>query len=68
VIKGEDKKELRLIDAELKLHVIPIDEIDTRKAAKSGMPEDIVTKLSKLDIRDLVEFLASLTEPPPQKK
>ncbi len=68
VIKGEDKKELKLVDAELKLHVIPIDDIDTRKAAKSGMPEDLIPKLSKAEIRDLVEFLASLKDSPKDKK
>ena len=32
------------------------------RATKSAMPEDIVQKLNKREIRDLVEFLAGLKE------
>ena len=38
------------------------DEIDERRAAKSAMPDDLLQKLTKQELRDLVEFLAGLKE------
>jgi hypothetical protein len=36
-------------------------------AGKSSMPEDLIKHLSKAELRDLVEFLATLKEPPKGK-
>ena len=41
---------------------IATKDIQARKVGLSPMPEDLVQKLSKRDIRDLVEFLAGLKE------
>ena len=37
-------------------------DIDDRRATKSAMPDDFATKLSKRELRDLVEFLSGLKE------
>jgi quinoprotein glucose dehydrogenase len=60
VLKAEDDKEIRLMTADAKLVVVAKKDIDERQTGKSAMPEDIITKLSKRELRDLLEFLASL--------
>jgi quinoprotein glucose dehydrogenase len=60
LVKQEDAKEVRLVDADGKQYRVAKDQIDERQTGKSAMPEDLVKHLSKSDLRDLVEFLASL--------
>ena len=60
ILRGEDGKEVRLITAEGKPFAIPKDSIDDRKRGPSAMPADVAAKLSKKELRDLIEFLASL--------
>jgi quinoprotein glucose dehydrogenase len=62
VLKGEDAREVRLMTAEGKLVVVPRKQIDDRQTGKSAMPEDVIKYLSKSELRDLVEFLASLKQ------
>jgi quinoprotein glucose dehydrogenase len=62
VLKGEDAKEIRLMTAEGKIVTVAKAEIDERHPGKSAMPEDVIKKLSKSELRDLVEFLAGLKE------
>ncbi len=60
VFKSEDDKVVRIMTAEAKLVEVPKADIDERKRGGSAMPEDLVKKLTRAEIRDLVEFLASL--------
>jgi quinoprotein glucose dehydrogenase len=60
IVKAEDDREIRLMTAEGQVVTVAKDKIDERQAGKSAMPEDLVQKLSKRDLRDLVEFLAGL--------
>jgi quinoprotein glucose dehydrogenase len=60
VLRGEDEREVRLITAEGKLVAVPKNAIDERKRGPSAMPNDVAKKLSKTDLRDLIEFLANL--------
>jgi quinoprotein glucose dehydrogenase len=60
VLRGEDDKVVRLITAEGQAVVVPKDSIDDRKRGPSAMPADLVTKLSKAELRDLIEYLANL--------
>ena len=60
VLRGEDDKEVRLITALGKLLAVPKDTIEERKRGPSAMPGDLAGKLSKSELRDLIEFLASL--------
>jgi quinoprotein glucose dehydrogenase len=64
VLKGEDAKEIRLMTAEGKLVTVAKDDVDERHPGKSAMPEDVIKKLSKSELRDVVEFLAGLKEKP----
>ncbi|HEV3385890.1 MAG TPA: hypothetical protein VG097_13820, partial [Gemmata sp.] len=63
VLKSEDKKQIKLVTAENKEIVVPADEVDSRRSGPSAMPDDLHKKLSRRELRDLVEFLASLKEP-----
>jgi len=60
VLKEETDEVVTLVDADAKSITIPHDDIDGRKSASSPMPEDIYKHLSKMEVRDLVAFLASL--------
>jgi quinoprotein glucose dehydrogenase len=60
ILKSEDTKQVTLMTAEGTLVSVPKSDIDQRLKGKSAMPEDIIQKLSKSELRDLVEFLASL--------
>jgi quinoprotein glucose dehydrogenase len=60
IVKEENAKEIRLMTAEGKLVTVPQDQVDERQTGKSAMPEDVVKSLTKSEVRDLVEFLASL--------
>jgi quinoprotein glucose dehydrogenase len=59
IVKGEDAKEIRLITAEGKALTIPRDQIEERQKGQSSMPADLTKHLSKAELRDLVEFLAT---------
>jgi quinoprotein glucose dehydrogenase len=60
IIKSEDDKHVRLITAEGRYLDIPKDQIEERQRGKSAMPEDIAKHLSRMELRDLIEFLAGL--------
>lgn len=61
LIKSEDEEHLTLLTAEGNLITVLKSEIDDRGAGKSAMPDDVMKHLSKSDVRDLVEFLATRT-------
>jgi quinoprotein glucose dehydrogenase len=60
VVQVDDGSLLRLVTAEGKIVTIDKATIEERVAGKSAMPEDLLKHLSRSDIRDLVEYLASL--------
>jgi quinoprotein glucose dehydrogenase len=64
ILRGEDANEVRLITAEGKIVVVPKDQIEERNRGPSAMPADVAAKLSKPELRDLIEYLASLKTPP----
>ncbi len=63
VLKKEDARSVHLMTPEGKLVIVAKAQIEDRQTGKSSMPEDVVKYLSRSDVRDLVEFLASLKEP-----
>jgi quinoprotein glucose dehydrogenase len=63
IIKSEDKKEIKLVTPENKEIVIPVKDVDSRRTGPSAMPADLHQKLTRRELRDVVEFLASLKEP-----
>jgi quinoprotein glucose dehydrogenase len=64
VLKSEDANEVHLMTAEGKPVTVKKADIDDRRATKSAMPDDFPSKLTKREIRDLVEFLRTLNEEP----
>ncbi len=62
IIKKETDKKLDLMTAEGRLISLAKEDIEQRRPAKSAMPDDLTKHLSKFEVRDLVEFLATLRE------
>jgi quinoprotein glucose dehydrogenase len=60
ILKGEDAKEVKLMTADGAVVTIPKRKIEERTRGKSAMPDDAVKHLTKRELRDVVEFLASL--------
>jgi quinoprotein glucose dehydrogenase len=58
ILKGEDAKALRLITAEGKLVNVTKSDVEERKRGASAMPEDTIKKLSRAELRDVIEFLS----------
>jgi quinoprotein glucose dehydrogenase len=69
LVKHEDDKILQLVDPGKSDKRIDKSKIKSRRGGMSSMPENISATLSKRDVRNLVEFLSSLTTPvKPRKK
>jgi quinoprotein glucose dehydrogenase len=62
VLKAEDNKSIKVMTAEGQLLTINKEDIDERRTGKSAMPDDLAQKLTKREIRDLIEFLSGLKE------
>jgi quinoprotein glucose dehydrogenase len=60
VLRSEDADSLQLVQADGVPVTIAKQSIEDRVAATSPMPDDLSKKLTKADLRDLVEFLSSL--------
>lgn len=60
VLRSEDAKVVRLMTPEGQSLVVPKAQIDDRQRGPSAMPGDLVQKLSRTELRDLIEFLATL--------
>lgn len=66
VLKRKDKKEYEIGTPEGKIVIVPAADVDGERPDKSAMPDDLVKKMSKRDLRDVVEFLSSLKDAPPK--
>ncbi|HEY2911121.1 MAG TPA: c-type cytochrome, partial [Gemmataceae bacterium] len=62
VVKEDTKKQIKLLTAEGKELVIPTEDIESRRSGPSAMPDDLHKKISRRELRDLVEFLVSLKD------
>ena len=62
VLRKESPEEVLVMTAEAKLVAVPAKEIEERAKGISAMPADLATKLTKREIRDVVEFLSRLKE------
>ena len=60
IIKGETPEELVIMTADGRSHRIPVSSIEDRSEGASAMPADLASKLTRRELRDLVEWLASL--------
>ena len=63
IVQSETDDLLVLMDADGKLIEIDQDSIEGRKTGQSSMPDDLIKSLTKKEVRDLVEFLASRKAP-----
>jgi quinoprotein glucose dehydrogenase len=63
VLRSKDKKQYVLVTPDNKVVTVPADDVESERPDKSVMPDDLYKKLSKRELRDLVEYLASLKEP-----
>jgi len=63
VLRSKDKKTYVLVTPENKVLSILAEDVESEKPDKSAMPEDLYKKLSKRELRDIVEFLMSMKEP-----
>jgi len=62
IVKDETDDQLLLMDADGKETWIEKDSIEGRKDGQSSMPDDLVDKLSRDELRDLVAYLATCVE------
>lgn len=60
VLRNRTKEKYTLLSPENKVMEIAVDDVESEKPDKSAMPEDVYKKLTRREMRDLVEFLASL--------
>jgi quinoprotein glucose dehydrogenase len=63
VLRGENEKEVQLVTADGQPEIVSKDSIEDRKRGPSAMPADVVQKLSRIELRDLVEYLSGLKTP-----
>jgi len=64
VLRQEDAREVQVMTPEGQLLKVAKNQIEERTTGKSAMPEDLIKHLSRQDLRNLVEFLAGLKDPP----
>ena len=57
---SDDGQRIQLQQPEGAIVVLEKSAIEDRAVGKSGMPEDLVKKITKSDVRDLVEYLSTL--------
>ncbi|MFO0863466.1 MAG: PVC-type heme-binding CxxCH protein [Gemmataceae bacterium] len=60
ILKSDDGREVRLMNAEGQTLVIPKVQIEESSRGPSAMPADLIKKMSKRELRDLVEYLSGL--------
>lgn len=60
ILRKETPEALELMTADAKIVRVEKDSIESRGTGKSAMPEDLREQLSPRELRDLVEFLASM--------
>ena len=69
IVRGETPTELTLVDADGKKLVLKKEDVAERKALdKSIMPEGLQAGLSLQEFADLIAYLESLNQKPPEKK
>ena len=64
IVKAENDDSIDLIKADASIVRLKLDDIEARRTGKSSMPEDLVTKLTPRQLRDLVAYLFSLKTDP----
>ena len=60
ILKADDGQALRLVTAEGTTITVPKADIEEQKRGVSAMPEDVLRNLTRAELRDVVEFLATV--------
>jgi quinoprotein glucose dehydrogenase len=60
IVKRADEHELTLVNAEAHTLVVPRAQIEEETRGQSAMPQDVSQKLTRQELRDLIEYLSSL--------
>ena len=60
VLRKETADEIIVVTADTKIIAVPTKEIEERAKGISAMPGDLIQKLSRQEIRDVVEYLSTL--------
>jgi quinoprotein glucose dehydrogenase len=60
IVKEDTPDQIRLITPEGKFVSVPKADIEEQRRGASAMPQDLIKHLSKSEVRDLVEFLATV--------
>ncbi len=60
IVRNESETQLTLMDSAGNQTTIDKATIEEREVGRSAMPEDLMKKLTKAELRDLVEFLSQL--------
>jgi quinoprotein glucose dehydrogenase len=68
IVKQETEAFVELMNADGQLLRVPQDDIEERRRGQSSMPTGIQEKLTKHELRDLVEYLGNLRESPPTNR
>ena len=64
VVEADDATALVIRSADGSVHRLAADEIEGRTAGPSAMPGNLVTKLTRRELRDLIEWLSTLEDQP----
>ena len=64
IVASENGDAVRLKTADGKIVTVPTASIEERSSGPSAMPADLAAKLTRREMRDLVEWLAGLTRKP----
>ncbi len=64
VLRKKDATGYTIVTADNKVITVPKDDVESEKPDKSAMPDDLHKKLTKRELRDIVEFLTSLKVEP----
>lgn len=60
IVVSEDPTVVRLRGADGKIQAVPVATIEERASGPSAMPADLAAKISRRELRDLVEWLVTL--------
>ena len=60
IIKDDEGEQISLQLPDGQILKLDKSGIEDRTTGKSGMPEDLVKKLTKFELRDLIEYLTTL--------
>ncbi len=62
IVVNESNGVIRLVDDQREEFTVSADSVEERYQGQSAMPDDVAKQLTRREIRDLVEFLASLRD------